>query len=347
MKKIVLLVVIIMIGLLFFTISNSSNSDKFVPLVKKKNNHSLVIKRSLFVPYWTLNVLDTSFDKYIYFGIEANREGINRNDQGFKNIALFSEKISNKEKVLTLRLLNTKDNLEIVKNKELQAHIIDETLNIARENGFSGVLLDLEISALPFNTLINRINNFSQFFYKKAHENNFSYAVAIYGDNYYRVRPFEPRDLAKYADEVYVMSYDLFKAGGDPGPTFPFEGLELFGYDFKTMIDDFSRDVPKEKLNIIYGLFGYDWVVNEKGESMEIGKPRTYLDVKKNFIDKCVFSRCTIEHEKKSHAIKITYFENDQKHLIWIEDFSFINSKNSYLITKGINKISFWANSYF
>lgn len=310
---------------------------------------SLTLEKSLFVPYWALdNTSETSeFNEVIYFGIEGSKDGINTNDLGYRNIKVFSNNFKDKKKVLTIRLLNNQDNLEILKNKKIQNQIIDETISVAKENGFDGIMLDLEISALPFSSLVNRITSFSSDFYTKSKENKLSYSIAIYGDNYYRVRPFEPKDLAKKADKIYVMAYDLHKAGGDSGPTFPFEGLDTFGYDFKSMIADFSKDVPSEKLAIIYGLFGYDWMVNEKNESIDTGTAVTFAEAKNKFLDNCLLAECKVEKDKDSGAIKISYLEGNQKHIVWVEDLSFINTKTDYLLQKGINKISFWANSFF
>lgn len=307
------------------------------------------MQKSLFVPYWTLNNTEgtTDFSELIYFGIEGNKRGINKEDLGYKNISIFTREFNSKNKVLVVRLLNNQDNLEILKNKDFQNKIIDETVSIAKENGFKGIILDLEISALPFTSLINKITAFSKGFYNKSKEENLSYSVAVYGDNYYRVRPFEPKDLAKYSDKFYIMSYDFHKAGGTPGPTFPFKGVETFGYDFQTMLSDFVKDVPREKLNIIYGLFGYDWVINEKNESIGTATAVTYSEVKSKFLNNCDFQDCKVETDKNSGGIKISYIDQGKKHVIWVEDLSFIDSKNEYLLKKGINKVSFWAQSYF
>lgn len=353
MRKVLYFIVFSVLFLAFIFFWNKQNTNN---ISIKKNNFSssnpfknLTLEKSLFVPYWTLNDSQktSEFNEFIYFGIEANKNGVNKNDLGYTNIELFTSTYKGKKKLLTLRLLNNQDNLEILKDKKIQSQIINETINIAKENGFDGIVLDLEISALPFSALVNRITSFSSDFYNKSNEENLSYSISIYGDNYYRVRPFEPKDLAKNVDKIYVMTYDLYKAGGDPGPTFPFEGVDTYGYDFKIMIEDFSQDVPKEKLVIIYGLFGYDWKVNGKNESTGVGVPITFSQAKNKFLDKCILSECKVEKDKSAGAIKVSYFDGNQKHIVWVEDLSFIKTKSDYLLKKGINKISFWANSFF
>ena len=144
------------------------------------------------------------------------------------------------------------------------------------------------------------------------------------------------------------MAYDFHKAGGDPGPNFPLNGRQKYGYDFKNMIDDFERDVPKDKLSVVFGLFGYDWSVDEKMKSKDIAESLSLNNIKTKFIDNCSYKNCTTTRDKESSESNITYKdENNITHDVWYEDNVSVIEKQKYLLEKGIGSIGFWAYSFF
>ena len=81
-----------------------------------------------------------------------------------------------------------------------------------------------------------------------------------------------------------IMAYDFHKVKGNPGPNFPLNGKETYGYDLQKMTDDFLQFVPPEKLTIIFGLFGYDWVIDDKNNALQSGEALSYLQIKQKFL---------------------------------------------------------------
>jgi len=304
---------------------------------------------SLFVPYWSLGLpLPEEYDRLIYFGVSASDTGLATDDTGYQNLSEFTTSIpSNISTSLTLRMLDNTTNFAILKNSSLQKRIISQTIQAARQNGFDGIVLDLEIKALPFESLLNQVNDFTSVFYQEAKKADLHFAITLYGDTFYRVRPFEVSAVAKNADEVMLMAYDFHKAGGStPGPNFPLNGRETYGYDFKQMVTGFQKQIPNEKLTVIFGYFGYDWPVDEKGVAINIGAPFSYNQITQQYLTGC--DSCVITRDSLSAETKVTYTSGDDiKHTVWFEDAESIRQKEEYLKSQGITSYSYWAHSYF
>jgi spore germination protein len=210
------------------------------------------------------------------------------------------------------------------------------------------VVLDLEIAAIPFESVTNNISDFIVEFADNAKANDLKFVVATYGDTFYRLRPFDIKKIGSKADEVMIMAYDFHKSRGNPGPNFPLRGKDTFGYDMETMIADFSEKMDPKKLTVIFGMFGYDWPVDDKDKSVGNGKSLAYIDSKKLFIDNCSFQKCEWHRDEQSAEIVVRYVdEKNKKHIVWFEDPTSVARKKDFLKKRGISSFSYWAHSYF
>lgn len=307
---------------------------------------------SLFVPYWTLSnkdIYENEFDKIIYFGIKTDEQGISNGVEDKKQLEEFSELGQNKsQRLLALRMIDTQENTRILSDITWQQNIIEQTIEIAKKNGMNGIVIDLELTAIPFEKLVKSITKFMSMFYKESKKNNLHFAITLYGDSFYRPRPFDVKAIAQNSDEIMIMAYDLHKAKGNPGPNFPLRAGERFGYDLTEMIDDFLGTVGTQKLTVIFGLFGYDWLVDEKGQAIEQAQALTLKQIKERFIDKCDFRNCVVTRDKEAGETQIQYTDKDNKnHVVWFEDMESVKQKQEYLKQRGISSFSYWAYSYF
>lgn len=300
---------------------------------------------SLFVPYWTLSgdkIETDGFDKIIYFGIAPG-------EQDEKQLEKFNDSLkTDAQKLLALRMTDSEENARLLGDVSQLQKIIDRTTETAVENKMQGIVLDLELSAIPFDSTIKQINKFVSMFYAASKKNKLTFAIALYGDTFYRARPFDAKTLAQNADEIMIMAYDLNKAKGNPGPNFPLGGQQKFGYDMTRMTDDFLRVMKAEKITVIFGVFGYDWEVSEKGQGLQEARALTLVQVKQKFIDKCEFAKCVVTRDKEAGETQILYTDNENKdHIVWFEDMESIKQKKKDLQQRGINSFSYWAYSYF
>ncbi len=334
-------------------VSLPSSTPSPAPSLKQvKGAKSIDISQSLFVPYWAVgsDKIDAGdFKNILYFGITPGTNGINKTEAGYTGIDKFVASVPNGHRTeLVIRMIDSNTNFAILKDQARQSSIIKDSISIAKENGFSGIVLDLEVSAVPFDSLIKQINEFTNRFYGEAKNKNLHFSLMLYGDSFYRLRPFDIKALSKNADSFLIMAYDFSKSRGNPGPNFPLKGKEIYGYDMARMSEDFLQFLPPEKTSVAFGLFGYDWTVDDKGSAASSGEAKTYQQIKKEFLNGCKHKDCDIKRKNDSVETEITYTDGDnKKHILWFEDLESVAKKKKYLQEKGINNFSFWAYSYF
>ncbi len=317
----------------------------FVPIDKNQQ-----VTNSVFVPYWAVTEQESGmeYDQYIYFGITPTTKGI-QNEAGLQRVESFKELVpSGKKSLLALRMVDSEMNADILSDKAAQKKIIAETMTFAKKHNFSGVVLDLEMSAIPFDSLVTQISEFSRDIALQAGKQELTFEMTLYGDTFYRVRPFDVKTLSQTNENFMLMAYDFHKSRSNPGPNFPLKGSKTYGYDMEKLADDILRYSSPAKVSIIFGMFGYDWPVDDKGKAIDQGKPLTYEQIQATFLNDCKYKNCTIKRDALSAETSIAYIDaNDQKHIVWFEDMQSVKEKQEYLRTRGITNFSFWAYSYF
>lgn len=359
----VLIIIVVSLGFFFFKATKEKVKQDFArpipyptPLPSAtppapQNFAGQAETTSLFVPYWSLKETSGSetYDKYIYFGITPNKDGIDMKEQGAKSLDQFLLFVPNdKKKLLALRMIEADTNFAILKNPAKQNTVISQTIELAKSKKFDGIVLDLEVTAIPFESLVKQITEFTALFYKKSRDSDLEFSIAIYGDVFYRVRPFDIKALGRQADHVMIMAYDFSKSKGNPGPNFPLFGEEEYGYDLGKMVADFSKVVPLNKLTVIFGLFGYDWQVDKQGRTLAQAKALTLAEIQKKFIDNCVYRSCTFSRDSVSLETEVHYIDQGGRyHIVWFEDTDSVAAKKGFLKSRGIGSFSYWAHSYF
>ncbi len=308
-------------------------------------------KQYLFVPYWSFGktIDNNGFDSLIYFGVGVNNNGIELKDKGYENLSAFVTKTQNaKERILAVRMVDKNINADILKNLKTQESIASAAVSLATKNNFTGVLLDYETSALAFDSTTKNITSFYKLLSQKAHDNNLQFYVSLYGDTYFRARPFDIKQIGLISDKVLIMAYDFSKSSGNPGPDFPLADNGTYGYSFSKMVDDFQKDVVNEKIVIILGYFGYDWRVDNKEIALAAGIPLTTGEITKEFITKCSFKKCSLNRVQNTDEPSIRYIdESGENHIVWFEDDVSIAKKKEFSKSKGILETAAWAYSYY
>lgn len=360
MKKI-LFIVIVVVGVyrllqvlpkrdVFSPTSGTSVSPTQTLGLKNDVKKNTVI-RSIFVPYWTVAVAKpddfSQFSEVMYFGISPNSEGINQQETGYEKVQTFIEKTNAiPKKWLVIRLNNSDIATIIIEDDIRSSAVIRDSVVVAKRWGFTGILVDLELQALPFESVTNNITKFNRAFAKQTHEGMLEYGITLYGDTYYRPRPYNVNELAIIADKSFIMAYDLHKPNGDPGPNFPLRGKDNYGYDLETLMERL-KGIPPEKLVVIFGNFGYNWKINEEGKPSGTAISQTNSVITEQFIDHCIFTNCVYQRDLLSTELKVTYTDGKgEKHLVWMNDEESVRQKEKFLEEKGVYQFSVWAYSY-
>lgn len=265
-------------------------------------------------------------------------------------------------------MLNDEVNATILKEKTAQARLVERVVQLAREYGFSGVVLDLEMSLLPLDSVRDEITSFITFFGNEMRANNLQSAVTIYGDVFYRARPYNMASIGQSVDEVMIMAYDFHKSRGEPGPNFPLNRGVDYGYDFKTMITDFTSMIPSENITVLFGMYGYDWTLGNQGLPLQRAKAvplreieEGYRNCRQNVIpdtadnpsgvirnperktDKCMALMNDVSKEKSIQYVD----EEGFTHELWYEDFESVEVKKEFMKTQGIGSVGYWVWGYW
>ncbi|MCX6730588.1 MAG: glycosyl hydrolase family 18 protein [Candidatus Roizmanbacteria bacterium] len=347
-KKLLFLLILIALGATLHMITPAVKNEGgkvLVPTEVPNIIPSSSLKKSIFVPYWSSLSKDNgvNYDSYYYFGIAPTKSGEIENEIGLQNMTIV-DKIPEKQKKLVVRMLDNAINDSLLSEKATQNTFISQTKEILSKNAFSGLVLDIEV---PFTLQANKkeqITKFVQLICTSVKTDYKTCDVLVYGDFSYRNRPYDLKALSAVTDTIFLMAYDLNKPGGEPGPNFNFEEKQKYGYDFQTMVRDVLVLVPKDKIEVVFGMYGYDWTLNEQGTPLKSAKA---LSV--NQINTFIASRSNLTvTQNKAKEKKIEYSDEEgNKHILWYEDEESAAVKTTYLIEQGIGRVSFWAQSYF
>jgi len=304
------------------------------------------LTETVFIPYWNIpsgeDVAD--YDRLIYFGVAPDSEGNIVPDAGRKELPRFTQLQSgSKETLLTVRMLKSETNSSLLEDIEAQRVLVENVINLMLEYGFDGIVLDLEYSALPLGEIQAQITDFVRLFSQeirstKTQSGKATLHLAVYGDTFYRKRPYDVQKLGEFVDGIMIMAYDFHKSRGEPGPNFPLNRGKDYGYDFKTMITDFTSIVPAEKITVLFGMYGYDWTLGPQGLPLKSAKavPLREIDSKGAIVD------------PESKEKYVSYQDKEGfTHELWYEDFESVDVKKDFMKTQGIGSAGYWVWGYW
>ena len=132
----------------------------------------------------------------------------------------------------------------------------------------SDVNLDFEHRELVDSTVADKYTQFIK--YVKTELGNeykdSNVIVSSFADSFVKPRITKPKDIAKYADGLFIMAYDFNQPTSEnAGPVSPIGGAGAAQeYDIKTMLNDYIKNVPASKLILGVPYYGYNWVVNSQ-----------------------------------------------------------------------------------
>jgi hypothetical protein len=320
-------------------------------------------KEVLFVPYWQLtsdnqmtgdlspmDFPESQTDvRLVYFSVAVDSEGLDTDFEGYRSMDTFlSQAPDGHDKYMAVSMLDIDTNYEVLEDSQLQKKIIEQSISLAREKGFEGVVLDLEMPPLLSDKVPKAISEFISQFGADMKKAKLHSAVTLFGDTFFRIRPYDVRSIGAAVDEVMVMAYDFHKAGGEPGPNFPFEGRETYSYDFQQMITDYLVDVGRQKLTIVYGMYGYDWIVDIEKRPLKAATATTLRQIERDYIDRCDHINCNQTRDPQTQEMQIEFVDDQsQYHIIWYEDRQSATRKTDYINSQGIESIGYWTYGYF
>lgn len=359
LKQILLVVALILtiFGLYYSRVERAKKEVETIsapaPIDDLRVSKATILKsRSLFVPYWQLNdgsqssVVSGQYNRYIYFGVVGTVDGIDTTEPGYKKLNAFVDFAPN-SRWLAIRMTDSKVNDDVLDSRKSQLKIINDSVKTAKQYGFAGLVFDFEYVSL-FGGKTEDVTAFYKLFADNTKGNDLKFAVTLYGDVFYRGRPYNVEEIAKLSDEVMIMAYDLHKSRGEPGPNFPLYAGKNYGYGYDSLFKDLEKYVAAENLTVIFGMYGYDWKVDQQKRPLTQATSLTTAQITKDYFNNCDVLHCTIVKDSVSAETEINYLDEDGRyHVIWFENEESTRKKEEFIRLKGVGAVAYWAYGYF
>lgn len=200
------------------------------------------------------------------------------------------------------------------------AHI-DEIIRVVEENGYDGFDIDYEGFLNGYNRDVYAA--FMVEFAEKMHARGKLVGIAIEAFN----RKQDWDTIGKVVDRFEIMGYDYHSArGADVGPIGPANWL-------KEVVDYAATRVPKEKIVLGLGTYGYSWIHNG---SQYVSQAVSYQDA----LDIAAETGATIG--RQDDAPFFTYNRGNGQRYLYFEDATSTNPKLDLVEATGIGGIAFW-----
>lgn len=219
--------------------------------------------------------------------------------------------------------------VHILEDSESQKEHIQQLMSTVERLSFDGIAIDFE------EVDNDQSNNFSEYIAnvsKAAHEKGLFVGVALHpklgfvSDRNYMFQDWE--EIAKYADELYIMAYGEHWDGGESGPiaSIPWVG-QIVRYAQ-------SRKIPLSKFYLGIPLYGYDWIKNNDEEAVGLTDAQI----------KSLLTRFSIEPEwdETARAPHFSYEIDGYNHVVWYENIKSILEKAKLAKDAGFGGITFW-----
>jgi len=347
-KRILLLAFLITFGIIVVSIF-ATNPQKRVgsPVTEEfKRKEPILIRGS--IPYWDQDKASASFSgnvsKFNYVSLywyylgadgQIKKYRASRED---KNIIKFAHDNNIKVSAIITNNLddeglgwNSKRVEENIKDSNAREKHSENIKNLLIEKNFDGVIIDYEL------VRADQKENFTKFMEelsKKLKPENKLITVSLHpktgnsinGEEIGRFQDW--KELAKYADQLSIMSFGEHEDEGEPGPISSIPWMEsIIGYVQ-------SLKINPEKFFLGIGTFGYKW----QTDSDKAAEGLTFEQVQKILSDNQI-------EVNWNETYKSPYFEYEKsgtEYVVWFENAQSVGEKLNLADKKGFGGVNFW-----
>ncbi len=223
-----------------------------------------------FYTYWYTGTSNLRWDLLTilaYFSCDANSSGDITNFHGWPDSAPIEEAHSHGVKVLlTVTIFDSDTIRTLIQSSSNRSNLIDNLYNAVSSAGGDGVCVDFEYPYSSdrsyFNTFIEELSNY---FHSNMPGSIISIATPAVNWN----DRYDYNTLTDYADYLFIMGYDYYWAGGDPGPVAPLDytnGSPWYSWaSVKKTVEDYLYgdygvgDAKSGKIILGVPYYGYKW----------------------------------------------------------------------------------------
>lgn len=132
--------------------------------------------------------------------------------------------------------------------------------------------------------------------------------------------------LGAVADRVTIMTYDQHYSGGEPGPVAALDWVER-------VMRFASTQIPKQKLLMGIGSYGYDWPPTGKAQSVTVEKVRDLLQS----------HGVTPSWDQQAQVPHFSYVDDEgRRHQVWYENQDSLAKKVALAKSLGLRGLTVW-----
>ena len=185
----------------------------------------------------------------------------------------------------------------ILNDNTKKEKLINDIIKVIQQNHFAGVNIDFEELQENSDELLV---SFMKALYVRMHELHLLVTQDVSPFN----SDYNIRELAKYNDYVFLMAYDEYNSGSEPGPVCSQKWIEA-------ALDETVKQIEPRKLILAIAGYGYDWPKGSKGADVTYAEA---LSIASESEAKVVFDTATYN---------LTYQysdENNTAHTVYFTD---------------------------
>lgn len=329
-----------------------------------------------FLPYWKLNEI-----KYIqthrltdiaYFALHINSDGTIRRLDENGNLEPGYNNWKNNENLKTLISEAQKNNvnfaLTVISHEDdvsdafLDCRTCWPTLikEISQELEYAGIKdinLDFEYVGYPEKEKAEKYTEFVALINKELDTKygDSTVTVSTFADSGVKNRITDPKELVKVADLLFVMAYDFHYPNSEfAGPIAPITREENYtSYDIRTMLNDYLKNIPPNKLVLGVAYYGYNWVVYSDQPYAERIPGNDYIGYSisqtyETIMDSLVEKRPKVNWDEKAQAPYFSYVSpySGVNRLVYFENQDSLKLKYDLVKTYNLGGVGIWALGY-
>ncbi len=318
-----------------------------------------------FFPYWNLDKIDdidfTALTTIYYFAVDINGNGsFNGDDPGWPQ--MYSD---NFEKLKTRVLANNiRFGLSIVNldadsiaqnvnNEVTQSRLINNTIKVMKEKGFTDLNIDLEYvgdydlqTSKNFTKLVSKMTKAIKDAVpgSRVTIDSFSDAVA-------KPRVFDAKSIGAIVDGTIIMAYDFHRITSIvAGPVAPLFGKGNQEYDVSTSVADYLKVVPPEKIILGVPFYGYEWPTenSSKGSFVIQSFAPPEISSYHRSIQTATDNNATINFDDVTKSVWFSYYDDNSYswRQVWFENERSLGLKFDLVNRAGLSGIGIWALGY-
>lgn len=225
--------------------------------------------------------------------------------------------------------LNSNISNELINNEVAIRKFINNIITYLNKMGYKEICLDIEgVKSGYKNSFTQLIRKTAEFLHDKGYY--LSVAIPAKSENNQDSTwsgAYDYSLLGEIVDKVIIMAYDFHWPGGPPGSIAPLSWVQ-------DVIDFAIIEIPLEKLYFGFGLYGYDWTVNNDKNARGLVY-RQIEDIRKKYSGK-------IEWDQDSQSPYLRYKKEGNEHEIWFENKRSIEKKIKLLSEFQLKGLVFW-----